>query len=105
MTAKKLAANTHWYVYMVRCRDNSLYTGISSDPVRRERQHNGELVKGARYTRVRRPVSLVFVEAAANRSAAASREHSIKMMSRSLKEGLIEQSEAARELKSAVNNR
>ncbi len=89
---------------MVRCCDDSLYTGITSDPVRRARQHNGDLVNGARYTRVRRPVTLVFVEAAVNRSAAAKREHAIKSMSRNRKESLVQQSHEVNQLQASANN-
>jgi len=74
---------------MVRCCDDSLYTGIATDPVRREREHNGELARGARYTRTRRPVKLVFSEAVPDRASASRREQGIKSLSRSAKEALI----------------
>ncbi|MDR3628756.1 MAG: GIY-YIG nuclease family protein [Desulfocapsaceae bacterium] len=69
-----------WYVYMVRCRDQSLYTGITNDPARRLGEHNSAK-RGARYTRGRRPVSLVYLSPFPSRSAAARHEHIVKKMS------------------------
>jgi putative endonuclease len=67
-----------WYVYVVECADGSLYTGIATDVAARVARHNdGE---GARYTRGRRPVRVVHVEAAADRAAALRREWRIKRM-------------------------
>ncbi len=51
-----------WWVYILRCSDDTLYTGVAVDRDRRIRQHNGELVGGARYTRSRRPVELIWSE-------------------------------------------
>ena len=80
-----------WFVYMLRCRDGSLYTGIAVDVQRRLQEHNGELGQGARYTRSRRPVTLVYQETLASRSAALKREAAIKKLSRVEKEQLIRQ--------------
>jgi len=77
-----------WYVYIVKCRDGSLYTGITTDVERRLKEHN-ETSKGAKYTKARRPVSLVFQEEAADKSVAAKREYQIKQMKRQTKEALI----------------
>jgi putative endonuclease len=71
-----------WWVYMLRCADGSLYTGVTTDPARRVAEHNGQGGLGARYTRSRRPVALVYVEAAASRSAATRREAAIKRLDR-----------------------
>jgi len=71
-----------WQVYLLRCADGSLYTGITSDLPRRLAQHNGERAGGPRYTRGRRPVTLLWSEAAASRSAAQQREAAIKKLSR-----------------------
>ena len=79
-----------WYVYIVLCGDNSLYTGITKDLDKRLLEHNNG-PKGARYTRSRRPVVLVYSEEAASRSAATSREHHIKKLKRSRKGQLVAQ--------------
>ena len=71
-----------WWVYILRCADGSLYTGITTDVARRVAEHNGEGGLGARYTRSRRPVQLVYAEAAANRAEAARREAAIKRLDR-----------------------
>lgn len=67
-----------WFVYIVRCADRSLYTGVTTEPERRVAEHNDG--RGARYTRSRGPVSLVYVEKADDRGAALRREHEIKRM-------------------------
>jgi len=74
-----------WCVYMLRCADGSLYTGITTDIARRVAEHNGDSTLGARYTRSRRPVQLVYVEAAANRAEATRREAAIKLLDRARK--------------------
>lgn len=72
-----------WVVYMLRCADGSLYTGITTDIARRLAEHNGgEAAPGARYTRSRRPVTLAYAEPADSRSAAARREAAIKRLDR-----------------------
>lgn len=77
-----------WYVYMVRCADDTLYTGIARDVVRRIGEHNGGR-QGARYTRARRPVSLVYQERCTGRAQATRRELEIKRLSRLEKERLL----------------
>jgi len=72
----------HWSVYILECADRSLYTGIARDLTRRLRQHNGEIVGGPRYTSGRRPVTLLWSEPAADRSAAQVREAAIKRLTR-----------------------
>ncbi|MDZ7783697.1 MAG: GIY-YIG nuclease family protein [Halioglobus sp.] len=79
-----------WYVYILRCADGSLYTGVARDLPRRLRQHNGELAGGPRYTRGRRPVRLIWSESAADRGAALSREAAIKRLDRGAKLLLID---------------
>lgn len=76
-----------WNVYMVRCSDGSLYTGIATDVARRVVEHNTSDVLVARYTRARRPVTLVYQEKHDTRSASSIREYEIKQMSK--KEKLI----------------
>lgn len=82
-------AETGWWVYLLRCADGSLYTGVARDLERRLRQHNGELVGGASYTRGRRPVERVWSEACADRADAQRREAAIKKLSRIQKLSLI----------------
>ena len=77
-----------WSVYIVRCADGSLYTGIATDVARRVEEHNANNLLAARYTRTRRPVVLVYEEAATTRSAAGRREYEVKQMSREQKEAL-----------------
>lgn len=79
-----------WFVYIVRCRDNTLYTGISTDPEARVVEHNSGQ-NAAKYTRARRPVKLLYTEPAVSRSAALRREMAIKRLSRQAKLALIKQ--------------
>ena len=81
-------AEAPWRVYMVACADGSLYTGITTDLCRRLAEHNSDR-GGARYTRPRRPVHLVYSERAASRSAAAKREYRIKRLPPAGKKALI----------------
>ena len=77
-----------WHVYMVCCRDNTLYTGIAKDLDRRIKAHNSGK-EGARYTRGRRPVKLIFSKQVGSKSAAARLEYKIKGLSRSKKDLLV----------------
>ena len=78
-----------YYVYMLKCADNTIYTGIATELERRIEEHNSS-DKGAKYTRVRRPVSLVYSEEYPDRSLASKREYEIKKkMSRAEKLELI----------------
>ena len=76
--------NNNWYVYMLRCADDTLYTGITTDLERRVEEHNSGRA-GAKYTRARRPVVLVYSEAAEDRPQAARRESQFKKLSRQQK--------------------
>ena len=78
-----------WVVYMVKCADESLYVGITTDVARRLEEHNGDDRRAAKYTRGRRPVTLVYQENVASRSRAASREHQIRQLSRKQKTSLL----------------
>jgi len=78
-----------WKVYMLRCADDSLYTGITTDVDRRLNEHNADNKRGARYTRVRRPVKLVYQETCQNRAEASSREYQLKKLSRHEKLKLV----------------
>lgn len=77
-----------FYVYLLQCADGTLYTGYTDDPVRRTRVHNAG--KGAKYTRSRLPVELVYQERCSDKSAALRREYAIKQMTRQQKLNLIQ---------------
>ena len=76
-----------WFVYMLRCADDSLYTGITTDLSRRCDQHNAGAA--SRYTRSRLPIRLVYEEVLTSRSLALKREAAMKALSRMEKESLI----------------
>ena len=77
-----------WKLYMLRCRDGSLYTGITTDVEKRVAAHNAG--KGAKYTRGRGPLELVYCEDCGDRSAALKRELEIKSLTKEEKLKLIE---------------
>ncbi|MFB6236316.1 MAG: GIY-YIG nuclease family protein [Halopenitus sp.] len=77
------------YVYVLRCADDTLYTGYTTDVERRVAEHDAG--EGAKYTRGRTPVELVHVEEFAEQSTAMSREYEIKQLSRREKERLVEE--------------
>ena len=81
------------YVYIVRCADGTLYTGWTLDVARRVKEHNAG--RGARYTRQRGPVALVYWEVQPNRSAAMAREDQIKRRGRAYKDQLIRQADGS----------
>ena len=76
-----------WWVYILRCADGTLYIGATNDLDRRLAAHNAG--RGAKYTRARRPVALVYREAAADRRAALQREAALKKLARAAKLRLI----------------
>lgn len=76
------------YTYMVRCQDGSLYTGWTTDLERRLKTHNAG--EGAKYTRSRRPVELVYYETFDTKEEAMRREYAIKQLTRAEKECLLE---------------
>ena len=78
-----------YYVYIVRCSDNSLYTGITTDINRRIHEHN-ETKKGAKYTKSRRPVSLVYSALIGDLSSAQKEEYRIKKLSKIKKQELVD---------------
>jgi len=84
----------NYFTYMVRCADDTLYTGITTDLDRRMDEHNGlsKEKKGAKYTAARRPVVLVFSAEFENRSAASKEEARIKKLPRAQKETYIKNS-------------
>lgn len=84
-------ASDIWYVYMVRCSDGTLYTGITKDLEKRIEAHNSGR-DGARYTRSRRPVRLVYAEQVESRSAAARLEYQFKRLPLAQKQRLFNSS-------------
>jgi putative endonuclease len=80
-----------WTVYILRCADGTFYTGIAKDVEKRVAQHNAG--KGARYTRTRLPVEVIYLEACLGRAQALSREHAIKQLGREGKERLVARGE------------
>ena len=77
-----------WHVYMVECADRTLYSGITTDLERRILEHN-DSDKGAKYTRAKRPVRLVYSEQCLDRSTASKREYELKQLSREEKKELF----------------
>ena len=73
----------NWYVYILRCGDDTLYTGVTDDVEKRLAAHRGG--KGAKYTRGRGPLELVYTEEFPDRSAASKREYAIKQLTREKK--------------------
>ena len=80
-----------WYLYILRCRDGSLYTGITTDVDKRFEAHCTG--KGAKYTRGRGPLELVYREECGDHSAALKREIEVKKLQRQKKEALIQKTE------------
>ena len=78
-----------YFVYILECSDKSLYTGITTDVKKRLDEHNSS-EKGAKYTKARRPVKLIYFEESQDRSSASKREYEIKKLSRSKKLQLIQ---------------
>lgn len=83
---------SNWYVYMIRCADGSLYTGITTDLARRLNEHQGMNGKGAKSLRGKGPLEMVWHRQAANRSDASKTEYRIKQLSKSKKEQLVRES-------------
>ena len=83
-----MSNQTNFHVYIVECSDNTLYTGITTNLDRRVNEHNGSKL-GAKYTRSRRPVKLVYSQFIGTRSNALKEEYKIKKLSRNEKKQLI----------------
>lgn len=77
-----------YFVYILECSDSTLYTGITTDVQKRLHEHNSTQ-KGAKYTKIRRPVKLLHVEELEDRSSASKREYAIKKLKREEKLALI----------------
>ena len=80
--------NQIWYLYVVRCSDSTLYTGVTTDLKRRLNEHNTSN-RGAKYTKTRRPVKLVYYELYQSRSNAQKAEYDFKKLTREQKEKKI----------------
>ena len=80
-----------YFLYILKCKDGTLYTGITTDINRRVNEHNSSS-KGAKYTRVRRPVALVYSKRFRNRSTSSKAEAKIKAMTRLQKQEFIKES-------------
>lgn len=87
-----------WFLYMLRCRDGTLYTGIATDVARRLAEHEGAGPRGARYLRGRGPLQLALSLAVGPRGDALRLEHRVKRLGRAAKEELINRPESARDL-------
>jgi predicted GIY-YIG superfamily endonuclease len=88
--SRRKPVNEKWFVYMLRCGDDTLYTGITNDVSRRCQRHNAGTA--SRYTRSRLPVKLVYQETHRSKSLALKREAAIKAMSRRQKMAMIQSS-------------
>ena len=89
MANKDAKSEERHYVYLVRCADDSLYCGWTTDLKRRIDAHNGDIPGGAKYTRGRRPVTLVYSERFHQKQEAQRREYAIKRMTKTKKLRLI----------------
>jgi uncharacterized protein (TIGR02453 family) len=92
-----------WFVYIARCGDGTLYTGVSTDPARRQALHNTG--RGAAYTRSRRPIRIIHQEPAAGRGDALRREAAIKRMHRGAKEALVGWTGHGNEMAARLNDK
>ena len=79
-----------WHVYIAECADGTYYCGVTTNLARRLDQHNGFLPGGAKYTRTRRPVTLLAATVCASKSAAYSLEYAVKAAPRAQKPGMLE---------------
>ena len=86
---RNLLESNKWYLYIIRCDDNSLYTGITTDVNRRFDEHQNNPVKGAKYLRGRGPLELVFKKRIGTKSEASSAEYRIKRLTKIQKENLL----------------
>ena len=85
------ASEPEWFMYVVKCADDTLYTGITTDVTRRLHEHNNT-AKGAKYTKKRRPVALLHSVGHANRASASQAESKFKKLSRKQKLSIINES-------------
>ena len=86
-TPSKIQADGQWFLYILRCRNDTFYTGVTKDIDRRLKMHQAG--KASLYTRTRRPVQLIYYECCAGRAQALVREYEVKALPRRSKEALI----------------
>ena len=84
------ALTNMWFIYIIQCADSTYYTGITTNVVRRINEHNTKNSIGSKYTRIRRPVTLRYLEQSDTRSSASKREYVIKHLSRQAKIQLMQ---------------
>jgi len=89
-----MSKSSAWFVYILRCADNSLYTGITTDLKRRLVEHNAKK-SVTKYTRARQPVAMVYNESVYSRSTAGQREAQIKSLTKIQKEKLISETKVS----------
>jgi putative endonuclease len=87
-TGERSVQMPDWHLYIVRCADSSLYTGISTDVARRLKEHRSGGPRAARYLRTRMPIDVVFTQRVGDRSAALRAEWAIKQLEKTQKEAL-----------------
>lgn len=91
-----------WQLYLLRCDDGSLYTGISLDPERRCKEHNLQVSRASRYVWARRPAHLVWQRTVANQSQALQLEYRLKRLPKARKERLLQEEHLWFELQAAI---
>ena len=84
-----MTKNKTYYIYVLRCQDNSLYTGITTDVKRRFDEHISKCGLGAKYTRSRKPISVAVIWSCMARSEAAKLEYAFKKLSKKQKESIV----------------
>ncbi|MFA4915153.1 MAG: GIY-YIG nuclease family protein [Syntrophales bacterium] len=89
---------SNWHVYLIRCHDGSLYTGIATNVARRFAEHQEKGCRGSKYLRGRRPLTLVLEKRLGSRSLALRVENKIKKLSKARKENLIKVPESIEDL-------
>jgi putative endonuclease len=90
MDKEKTFSDKEYFVYVLECFDKTFYTGVCVDLKKRLRQHNGEIVGGAKYTEFRGPVKVVYFEKKKGRSEAQKKESLIKKLTKKQKQVLID---------------
>lgn len=83
-------SNDFWFLYIIRCNDGQLYTGITTDVIRRFNEHQSGGLKAAKYLKGKGPLTLLYQEQHPNRSAASKRELAVKKLSKQQKLALIQ---------------